>query len=321
MYKHIVAGGTFDGLHKGHQHFLTNVFAKGARVTIGLTSEQYIRKYKRGKGIAAYSRRYNALTAWLRREGFAARATVIPLHDTFGPTLLPDEFDAIGVTHDNRHTAAEINRARQDRGMPALSVVEIDLVTAEDARPISSTRIRRGEIDGTGRLIMPESLRPELQKPMGKILTPIQVPYSVLHNRDNVIVTVGDVTTQAVFSFGVQPSLVIIDLHVERRPYQSLAAYKFPKKYLIKYIKSGPGFIASRAVKAIQQWHKNVKKRTILVIEGEEDLLAIPAVIYAPSGSVVYYGNPASSGKEGLVEVVVEKVVREKAKTIFGKFT
>ena len=45
--------------------------------------------------------------------------------------------------------------------------------------------------------------------------------------------------------------------------------------------------------------------QTKIVINGEEDLLALPAVLFAPEGSFVVYGQP----KEG---VVVIKVTAEK---------
>jgi pantetheine-phosphate adenylyltransferase len=321
MYKHIALGGTFDGLHKGHKYFLSQAFAKGARVTIGLTSGKYITRYKNGIGVSPYSKRYRDLTTWLRQEGYSSRVVIIPLHDPLGPAILPDEFDAIAVTSDNSHVATRINTRRQEMGFPPLKIISIDLLKGEDTKVISSSRLRRGEITKEGKLMLPEGLRSDLQKPMGKVLTPTQIAYSVLHYRDHVIITVGDVTTQKVFSFGVQPSLVIIDLQVERKPYQTLEAYKFPKKYVIKHIASGPGFISKKAVTAIQIWRKHVKKRTVLVINGEEDLLVLPALVHAPIGSILYYGQPLVGQVEGLVEVVVTSQIKQKATQLFKQFT
>lgn len=316
MYKHVVVGGTFDGLHAGHQAFLRGAFGAGARVIIGLTSERYIRRYKKNKGVAPYSKRYQALTAWLRREGIAERTTVIPLDDRFGPAVLGDGFDAIAVTSDTRQTADEINRARMGRGFAPLAVIDLPLVVAQDTRPISATRVRAGEITGGGRLILPDNLRPELRKPLGTVLTGHDIEKSIVANRDNVTISVGDVATQTLFSFGVQPSLAIIDLQVNRKPYQSFEAYKFPKKYRIVRMKSGPGYIAKLAIKVIKEWSASVKDRTVLVIDGEEDLLAIPAIIHAPIGSMVYYGQP----HKGLVEVLVSSEKKKTAVELLQKF-
>ncbi len=320
MHKHVVVGGTFDKLHTGHQHFLTHAFTQGARVTIGLTSARYVRRYKKGKGIAPYSKRYQVLTSWLRREGYAARTTVVPLDDPHGSAVLPDGFDAIVVTEDNYLVAHQINLKREAIGLPALVVIRVALVAAQDRTPISSTRIRRGEIDREGRLLMPDSLKPDLQKSLGTVLTGAQIPQSVLIYRDNVIVTVGDVTTQTVFACGVQPSLAIIDLLVERKPYQPFESYKFPKRYAIRRLTSGPGYISKRAIREIAAWSKSVKKRTVLVIAGEEDLLTIPALIEAPIGAVLYYGQPRVAGKEGMVEVVVTQKKKDAAKELLSQF-
>jgi len=42
---------------------------------------------------------------------------------------------------------------RRAKGFPPLELVVVELVKAEDGRPISSTRIREGEIDTDGRLL------------------------------------------------------------------------------------------------------------------------------------------------------------------------
>lgn len=53
-----------------------------------------------------------------------------------------------------------------------------------------------------------------------------------------------------------------------------------------------------------------------ILIDGEEDLLVLPAIIYAPLGARVYYGQPG----EGLVEVVVTHRKKRQALALLGKF-
>jgi pantetheine-phosphate adenylyltransferase len=323
MYTHIVVGGTFDTLHRGHIHVLTRAFSLAKKVTIGLTSEAYIRRFKKDSGVSPFSIRYRALTTWLRTNGYADRVTIVSLDNKWGPVLLPDGFDSLIVTQQNKETGVEINTIRKERGLAPLTLVEIDLITAEDNKPISSTRIRNKEIDRKGALHLPDNLRSELQKPFGQIIANHECKEHILSHKDGITISVGDVTTETVFYCGVQPSLIIIDLHVERKPYQPLAAYKLPKKYSIIKVQSGPGYISKDAMKSIALWKSGIRnrKRVALVIDGEEDLLVLPVIQAAPIGSVVYYGSPPISGTEGLVEVIVTKEIKQKVKEIMLSFT
>jgi pantetheine-phosphate adenylyltransferase len=321
MYNHVVLGGTFDGLHKGHKELLKRAFTEGELVTIGLTTESYVKRVKKGVGVSPYSRRYQALTKFLRGLKVADRATIIPLDNHWGPAILGD-FDAILVTKETISRAVEINTIRKERGLPVLFYIEVPLVKAEDRIAISSTRVRTGEIDKNGRLVMPDTMRWELKKPLGTLLTGKQIEEHIRKNRDNVTVSVGDITTNTLFSYGVKPALAIVDLQVERKPYQSLEAYKFPKQYEVVYIASGPGFIAKDAIEAIQHWVTGIRKRKrmVLVVDGEEDLLTIPAIIHAPENSIVYYGNPPSTDRPGLVAVEVTKKKKIDAEKLLEKF-
>jgi pantetheine-phosphate adenylyltransferase len=322
MYNHVVLGGTFDGLHKGHKTILERAFAEGEFVTIGLTSEAYIKRFKKNKGISPFSHRYQALTKYLRTLKAADRATIVPLDNPWGPALLGD-FDAILVTRDNISRAVEINSIRKERGLPFLFFVEVPLVKAEDRRDLSSTRLRKGEIDTNGRMVMPDSMRWELKIPLGTLLTGKAIREHIRKNRDNITVTVGDVTTSTLFSCGVKPTLAIVDLQVERKPYQSFDAYKFPKQYEVVRVTSGPGFIALKAIEAIQTWVIGIRrrKRMVLVVDGEEDLLTLPAITNAPVGSIVYYGSPPSTDRPGLVAVEVTPRKKKEVAELLEQFT
>jgi pantetheine-phosphate adenylyltransferase len=46
-----------------------------------------------------------------------------------------------------------LNEMRAHRELKPVRIITVDLVKAEDGSPISSTRMRAGEIDGRGRLL------------------------------------------------------------------------------------------------------------------------------------------------------------------------
>ena len=54
------------------------------------------------------------------------------------------------------------------------------------------------------------------------------------------------------------------------------------------------------------------EKPAMVLIDGEEDLLTIPAVIEAPLGAVVFYGQPL----EGVVAVEVDERSKANARQI-----
>ena len=151
--KVVGVGGTFDELHKGHRALLSKAFAVGAHVQIGLCTDEFAQKISKNHKIASYEDRLKELKDFLQNMGFLDRAEIIPLADPYGPTVTDSSIEAIIVSRETEPTAHAINAKRQEKGMPALKVIVIDMVPAENHNSISTTRIRHGEIDREGRLL------------------------------------------------------------------------------------------------------------------------------------------------------------------------
>jgi len=152
-YRLVGMGGTFDVLHRGHRKLLKQAFAVGKRVMIGVTSDEFVRRLHKPHKVDSYESRQKDLERLIARWGLLSRTRIVPLHDRFGPTVEDPRIQALVVSKRTIKTAYEINSKRRVRRLKPLAIVPIDLIMAEDKRPISSTRIRRGRIDREGRLV------------------------------------------------------------------------------------------------------------------------------------------------------------------------
>lgn len=322
MYSHVFVAGTFDGLHVGHKALLSAAFKIGGFVTIGLTPDDYVAKFKpHPEEISTFAVRKNAVQSWILEKNYASRAEIIPIIDNLEPAA-SGNFDAIIVSTATKPGALAINTKRQEKVLPLFSIIEIPMQLAEDGTPISSTRVRNGEIDTEGHLILPPSIREQLQQPIGTIIPAESIPQLFQNHTSDVIVTVGDVTTVKFLNGGVVPKLSIIDLTAERKPYDTLSAIPLELRTTFMCIQSGPGYLSQDAINAVRGAYQ-VNEKSIIVVDGEEDLLTLPAIFYAPNGTRIYYGQPKIVGQsetEGLVEVVVNDAVREKIKAILDTF-
>ncbi len=153
MYRVVAMGGTFDVLHRGHRKLLKQAFSIGRKVMIGITSEKFARKLHKPHKVDSYAKRKRDVERLLSRWGVLSRAKIVPIHDRYGPTVRVSGIQALVVSKRTFKTAYEINAKRKANGLKPLAISPIDLILADDKRPISSTRIRRGKIDREGRLI------------------------------------------------------------------------------------------------------------------------------------------------------------------------
>lgn len=146
-YDKVAVGGTFDKFHDGHKKLLSTAFELGNQIEIGVTSDDFGGL----KGdIDSFEDRVNCLKAYFADM---PNFNILALDDPYGTTIYDDDFDAIVVSQETEPTAVEINEIRVSKGMKPIDIVVVSFVLAEDGNPISSTRIRRGEINKNGLLL------------------------------------------------------------------------------------------------------------------------------------------------------------------------
>jgi hypothetical protein len=168
--------------------------------------------------------------------------------------------------------------------------------------------MRRG-----GALKLPEELRPSLQRPLGPLLKNVKDVLKCVKKKPPALITVGDRVTAEFLLAGVEPDLAIVDMKVMRSPIGEkvkIAIESFKAKTI--RVKNPAGTITPELVKAIELAYPPTK----IIVGGEEDLATLPAVLSAPLGSVVVYGQP----KQGMVMVKVTRAKRREFSKIMKKF-
>lgn len=151
-YKKVAVGGTFDYLHDGHKAILAKAFELGGHVLVGICSDE-MELTKDSAGVQPLEVRRQSLEEFLRSRGWLKRAEIQVISDPFGPAASDAELQAIVVSPETRPRADELNRLRFSCVLSPLDVIEVPFVLAEDGAPISSIRIRYGEMDIHGKLL------------------------------------------------------------------------------------------------------------------------------------------------------------------------
>ena len=151
-YRRVATGGTFDHLHRGHEALLSKSFEVGEEVLVGVTSDAFARREGKNPD-QSYGERVSGLKRYFASHYPGRRYTIAKLEDYFGPGIASAEVEAIVVSRETASRVPLANRLRAEKGFPPLQIVVVDFVLGEDGRPISSTRIRHGEIDRDGRPI------------------------------------------------------------------------------------------------------------------------------------------------------------------------
>jgi len=159
-------------------------------------------------------------------------------------------------------------------------------------------------------LKLPDSKREQFKNPLG-VLVPEEIAdkkHILEHlSDDSYIVTVGDRTTEKMIEFGIIPSLHIIDGIEKREKRESIKL----ENCIELTVDNPPAEITTPSIEMIKKSFTLTSPVRIMV-NGEEDLLVLPACIFAPENAIVLYGQP----NEGLVIVKITPEVRNKTQRL-----
>jgi len=153
-------------------------------------------------------------------------------------------------------------------------------------------------------------LRAKLKEPFGMLIqgtfseTMTELRTIVEREKPPKIITVGDTVSRNLHEKRLNPQLSITD---NKRMRKGITPIIFPAKSIVR-VKNPRGTITEEAITAIKKALEN-DKQVQIIVDGEEDLLTLIAVLHAPEESIVVYGQPF----EGIVVVKVTPQKKDQA--------
>lgn len=159
---HCILGGTFTYVHEGHLRLLAKC-RRFSRITIGLTSDSYVRRHKLYPSFP-YARRLSGLKTALSRLGMLSRCEIFPI-DSETDGAVDADANAIVVSSETEAAAQKINSLRRRRGLALLEIISVPLAYAGNLKKISCADIFRGKYDLQGKLRAPVCLQAGTDNP------------------------------------------------------------------------------------------------------------------------------------------------------------
>nr|KXH70706.1 MAG: hypothetical protein AM325_10925 [Candidatus Thorarchaeota archaeon SMTZ1-45] len=100
------------------------------------------------KLIQSYDERYAELTKFIQSEFDIERSSIFPIETTEGGADKMKDLDALIVSDEIGvvQNAFDINQMRIDNNLKRFHIIVVPRVRTKDGRPLSSSRLRRGEI-------------------------------------------------------------------------------------------------------------------------------------------------------------------------------
>ena len=143
-------------------------------------------------------------------------------------------------------------------------------------------------------LLLPDELRSSLKDPLGRLyrgdgLECVQAMKDALASAVK-IAAVGDMTAFYLLKSSIVPDLLVVDNKTKRMPVSDDVVRKLDHDSYKSVLVQNPA--ATLTAELMDRIKESLQGNEHIKIIVEEDLATLPAILYAPLGSVVVYGQP-----------------------------
>jgi uncharacterized protein (UPF0218 family) len=153
---------------------------------------------------------------------------------------------------------------------------------------------------------MTREAQERMEERIGLLITgEIPLPYHVLKKmlKDEKVIAIGDVVAENLLKVGIEPAMMIVDGKSLREPIDTKIECDIT-------VKNPQSEITDELIEAIKKGYKKI------LVEGEEDLASLPAILYADENSVIVYGQPS----EGIMVIRPTEENKKKVKKTLEYF-
>ncbi|MFT4933012.1 MAG: hypothetical protein ACI91T_002917 [Natronomonas sp.] len=156
---------------------------------------------------------------------------------------------------------------------------------------------------------LPENERAAFKEPLGPIEPD---PDVVLAAVDGPLIAVGDAVTYHLVRAGRRPDVAVVDGRTEREAVDAEVREAVAADAAVE-VTNPPATLTDGLLRELCTAIGRGEPATIYV-HGEEDLATLPAILVAPAGASVVYGQPG----QGMVHVSVDDAVRERVRRLLS---
>jgi hypothetical protein len=158
-------------------------------------------------------------------------------------------------------------------------------------------------------LLLPDELRSLLKEPLGKLYKGngqecVKAMKKELLSAKKVA-AIGDMTAFYLLKASIVPDLLVVDNKTKRMPVSDHVIEMLDhESYKTVRVHNPAATLTKELIDLIRE-SMHSDEHVKIVVEGEEDLATLPAILYAPLGSAVVYGQPNEGSV--LVDVTSER--------------